>query len=184
MRQQQSLVIPTALSATRSQSAGSFLPGVSASSGLAVTVTASPSSVCLLSSGRIYPRASGRCTVTLSQAGNTLFAPAVTTTRTFTVLGSTSAGVTISDSTLTTTQSAIVTARVARTTAAAASLAGGTVRFYDGSRLLASRALGSSATAAIYLPTRSRGTHYLRVMYLGSSWYSPSSSSWLRISVR
>ncbi len=184
MRQQQSLIIPTALSATRDQAAGSFLPGVSASSGLAVTVAAGPSSVCLVSSGRIYPRASGRCTVTLSQAGNTAYAPAATTTRTFTVRGSTSAGLTISDSTLTTTQSAIVTARVARTTAAAASLAGGTVRFYDGSRLLASRSLGSSGTAAIYLPTRSRGTHYLRVMYLGSSWYSPSTSGWLRISVR
>ncbi len=183
LRQLQAISLPSTLTTTHRQSSGSFSLGAVSSSGLAVSISAGPSSVCATASGRIYPRGSGYCTVTMSQAGNSQYLP-TTVTRRFVIQGATKVSLYITDSTLTTGQTAIVTAQVSRYSSSSVSLYGGVVRFYDGSRWLATRTIPSSGRVAIYLPRRSAGTHYLRAIYYGSSWYSPSGSSWLRVSVR
>ncbi|MGL5828291.1 MAG: hypothetical protein ACRC0L_01820, partial [Angustibacter sp.] len=113
LRQQQSITLPASLASTHRQSTGSFALGAVASSGLPVSVTAGPSTVCAAASGRIYPRSAGYCTVTASQPGSAPYLPA-SVSRRLVIQGTTRVSLAISDSTLTTTQTAIVTAQVSR----------------------------------------------------------------------
>jgi subtilisin family serine protease len=72
----QSIPLPASLKVNHLFSAGKFPVGATATSGLPVTVTASPSSVCKVSAGYIVPVKVGICTVSLTQAGNTTYAAA------------------------------------------------------------------------------------------------------------
>jgi hypothetical protein len=63
-----------------------FNPGATASSGLAVTYTASPSTVCTVSGTTVTLVNIGTCTVTASQAGNSTYAPATPVSRSFAVV--------------------------------------------------------------------------------------------------
>lgn len=60
-----------------------FVLTASASSGLPVTFTAQPASVCTITGKMLTPLATGSCTVTASQAGNTEFAAAADVPRSF-----------------------------------------------------------------------------------------------------
>jgi len=63
-----------------------FTVSATATSGLAVSFTASPSSVCTISSATITPVASGICTVTASQPGNAGYAAASSVAQSFVVV--------------------------------------------------------------------------------------------------
>jgi hypothetical protein len=62
-----------------------FDPGAIASSGLAVTYTSSDESVASIVNGKIHILASGTSTITASQAGNNVYAPAASQTQVLTV---------------------------------------------------------------------------------------------------
>ena len=64
----------------------SFNPGATASSGLAVTYTASPATVCTVSGSSVTLVSLGTCTVTASQAGNGTYAVATPVARSFLVV--------------------------------------------------------------------------------------------------
>lgn len=62
-----------------------FDPGATASSGLAVTYTSSDTSVASIVNGKIHILSSGTSTITASQAGNNVYAPAAAQTQVLTV---------------------------------------------------------------------------------------------------
>jgi hypothetical protein len=62
-----------------------FDPGVSASSGLAVTLASTTPSTCTIVGGRVHFLTAGACTITADQGGDVDWAPAPTVQRTFTV---------------------------------------------------------------------------------------------------
>jgi Bacterial Ig-like domain len=68
----------------------------SASSGLAVTIASTTTSVCTVSGSTLTLVASGTCTLTASQAGNGTFGPAIQVLRSFNVMGGAPAPVTFS----------------------------------------------------------------------------------------
>jgi hypothetical protein len=72
----QTITLPASLKVNHKLSAGTFKVGATSSSGLPVTITASPSSVCRVSSGYLVPVKAGRCVVTLTQKGNVTYLPA------------------------------------------------------------------------------------------------------------
>ncbi len=74
--------------AIQAQTTGTALAlGASASSGLAVSYTASPSTVCTVSGGTATFVGAGSCTIAASQPGNTYYAAATSVSQTFTVSG-------------------------------------------------------------------------------------------------
>ena len=62
-----------------------FTVGATASSGLPVTFTAAPASVCTVSGTTVTLKGAGTCTITARQAGNATYAPAPNVSRPFTV---------------------------------------------------------------------------------------------------
>ncbi|MGL5829369.1 MAG: hypothetical protein ACRC0L_07355, partial [Angustibacter sp.] len=85
LKQRQSILVPSSLTSSHRLSSGSFRVGASSTSGLAVTVQVSPSSVCTYRNGLITPRRAGTCQWTLSQAGSSTYDPATTRTGSFRV---------------------------------------------------------------------------------------------------
>ena len=76
----------------RSADSGSFQVSVTASSGLAVTVASSTTAVCTISGSTVtlvlpttFAGAAGTCTLTATQAGNTMYSAAPTVSRSFLV---------------------------------------------------------------------------------------------------
>jgi hypothetical protein len=72
---------PTAMTMT----AADQLLTASASSGLAVTLVSSTTSVCTIVSGKANPVSIGTCSITASQSGNSSYSAADSVTRTFTI---------------------------------------------------------------------------------------------------
>ncbi|MGL5858417.1 MAG: S8 family serine peptidase [Angustibacter sp.] len=85
LRQRQSILVPSSLTTGHRRSAGAFRVGARSTSGLAVTVRVSPSSVCSYANGSITPRGAGTCRWTLSQPGSSTYDPATTRTGSFRV---------------------------------------------------------------------------------------------------
>ena len=81
----QAQTITLAAPAAKTFGDGDVDPGATASSGLAVTYAAGPSTVCTIVAGKVHLVGVGSCSITASQAGNTTFAPAPDVTRQFTV---------------------------------------------------------------------------------------------------
>jgi hypothetical protein len=80
-----------------SQIAGGTLAlSATASSGLAVSYTSATTSVCAVSGSTASLLATGTCTITASQAGNSMFAPATPVSQSFTVQAATSTTTTVS----------------------------------------------------------------------------------------
>ncbi len=69
----------------RALDAPPFTVAATASSGLPVSFTASPASVCTLNGATVVLIAVGQCSITASQAGNATFPPAPSVTRTFAI---------------------------------------------------------------------------------------------------
>jgi hypothetical protein len=176
MKQAQSVPAPSSLLIRHAQSVGAFLVGAKATSGLPVTVSAAPSTVCTYSAGYVTPRSAGVCTVTLSQPGNAEFAAATTSAYRFGVVGSTRSTVSVNDTTVTTTQAVTVTVVVAKVTASAQVL-DGSVRVYDGTTLIKVLTVPSTGRVSYVWTSRSRGTHKIKAVYGGGSWFSASASN-------
>ncbi len=71
--------------ATKTYGDADFTPTVSASSGLAVTLTSSNTNVATIVNGKIHIVGAGSATITASQAGNTNYNPATDVSKTLTV---------------------------------------------------------------------------------------------------
>ena len=73
---------------------------VSASSGLAVTLTTNSSSICTIVAGKLHAVAAGACTLTASQAGSANFLPASAVSQSITINAAAILAITFSDLTL------------------------------------------------------------------------------------
>jgi hypothetical protein len=144
-------------------------------------VSASPSTVCTYSAGYITPKTSGVCTVALSQPGNAEFFPATSSSTRFAVLGATKATVTANDTTVTTSQDVTLSVTVSRVTASTQTM-NGTARIYDGSTLLKTLTVPSSGKVSYLWTSRARGTHTVKVVYAGGTWFTASTSSTVKVS--
>jgi sugar lactone lactonase YvrE len=147
-----------------------------ASSGLAVSYTATPSTVCTVSSTTATFIAAGTCSITASQAGNSNYAAATPVTQSFTV---NAAPPTV---TLEFASTQLVYPGATTVTACVASpsnvTATGNISISDGSTLLTRLTLGNIGCATWYIsPGLSAGTHIIRAIYSGDSKNSPGTSA-------
>ena len=145
-----------------------------ASSGLAVVYTSNAAAVCTVSSNTATFLTSGTCSITVSQSGNTTYAPATPVTQTFNVLKTAGTTTTLVANPTTATQGdpVVLTATVSGNPAPT-----GTVTFSNGGTVLGTKTLNSSGVATLSTTTLPLGTLSLAASYAGNTKDSPSTSS-------
>jgi beta-lactam-binding protein with PASTA domain len=170
--------------AIASQMAGTKLAlQATASSGLPVTFTSSPSNVCTVSGSTASLLAVGTCTITASQSGNASYSAAKSVSQSFTVTPKL-----ISDTVTLGISSATEAYSVRNHFAIGPSYTGspvptGTVTLYDNSTALVTLTLGSNGVAYYTANPLNAGVHVLTASYNGDAHYAPGVSAPVTLTV-
>ena len=147
----------------RTLGSGSFALTATASSGLTVTFAFNSPSVCTASGVTVALVATGTCSITASQSGNSLYGAATPVTQTFTVTQ------TVTTTTLTSSANpSIFGQSVSLMATVTPSAATGSITFRDGSTILNTVAL-SGGSAALSISSLITGPHSLTATYVGNA---------------
>jgi hypothetical protein len=170
--------------AIASQMAGTtFKLQAIASSGLPVTFTSSPSSVCTVSGSTAMLLTTGTCTITASQSGNASYSAAKPISQSFTVTPKL-----ISDTVTLGISSGTEAYSVRNRFAIGPSYTGspvptGTVTLYDNSSVVVTLTLGSNGVAYYTANPLNAGVNVLTASYSGDAHYAPGLSAPVTLTV-